>query len=399
MSSRDIVLLSPNFAPETGAAAQRVTALAEELSRAGHTVTVITHLPNYPQNTIYDGYDVSSPMLDTHGDTIVVRLRPWIVPQHNLPLRLLAESLFCVQAAFQTLRRKPALLVASSPYMFLGPVGLAVSRLIGAKYIWDVRDLTWLYPRVTGKRTYGLDRPLEMLMKWTGGKVDGLTTATDGLLRYFENRPPYAYAVPNGVRDEWLDELLQLEPPQTKPRPVITYAGLFGYNHGLSTVVEAAALLPEYDFVLAGDGPERDALEDRADELGLENLEFTGYLKPAQIVQQYRRADVLVSHVRRNPLFRSTQPAKMVEYMATGRPVVLAGEGEAVEIVEQNQLGFTTAPEDPAALADAIRRAVVERETVQRNTEFAREFVDRHRRRSILNQRFLTLISNLLERR
>ena len=378
-----IAIVAPNYDPETNAAAKRITSIAQRMS-GRHKVTVVTHLPHYPQNRIYEGYDVTSPDVREESGVEVVRLRPWLVPKASLPLRMAAETLFCIQASAHVLSRRPDLVLTSSPFMFLGPMGLLVSRVLGAAFVWDVRDLTWLYPRATGHRTYGTDRLLERLMLITARHSDALTTATDGLLGYFRDRPDRSMVVVNGVNDELLDELLDLPPAEPPDEPRALYAGLFGYNHALKTVLQAAELLPHVHFTLAGDGPDKAELIAFTKSRGLANVSFSGYLSKDELIGQYRRSTVLISHVRRNPLYRWTQPAKLWEYMATGRPVIHAGEGEAVDIVTRYDIGVAIPPQDAGALAAGIRMVLEAPEEARALGRRARAFVDTYRRRTKL---------------
>ena len=95
-SGRHVALLTPNYRPESNAASQRLTSLAEHLARSGHHVTVVTLQPHYPQNRIYAGFDTRSPAVADVEGVRVVRIRPWLVPKGNLLLRLLSEALFTV---------------------------------------------------------------------------------------------------------------------------------------------------------------------------------------------------------------------------------------------------------------------------------------------------------------
>ena len=391
-----LVLLTPHYLPEEGAAAQRATAMAEYLAAHGWQVSVVTLQPHYPQNRIYDGYDTRSPDRREERSVTVTRLRPWIVPKSSLALRLLSETLFCLQALPHALRTPADVVLASSPYMFLGPAGLLVGRCKGAKFIWDVRDLTWLYPRAAGKKTFGLDKMLERQMLAVARHADGLTTATEGLLSYFVARPECAIVLPNGVSDKRFDVLSGLPPPDPAC-PRVLYAGLFGYNHGLSTLIEAANRLPDIPFTLAGDGPEGDALRRQAAALGLENVTFTGYLSGARLLEEYRRATLLVSHVRKNPLFEWTQPAKLWEYMATGRPVIHAGEGEVVWIIQEHDIALTVPPEDPDALAASIRTLLCDPARSATLGARGQAFVAAHRKRGSILERLSTLLDAVVE--
>lgn len=397
---RSIVLAVHNYTPETNAAAKRATATATYLARQGWQVTVITLLPHHPQNELYEGYNVKAPHVTLEEKVKVIRLRPWLVPKDSLALRLISETIFSLQVFSHLLRNRYDLVFASSPYMFLGPLGLLASRLKGVPFVWDVRDLTWLYPKAAGKRTFGLDRLLEALMRFTARSADALTTATEGLLSYFEKRPACAATIPNAVSDDLLRtfEPLCHSQPFVNESINIVYAGLFGYNHGLTTLVEAARLLPEVQFTLCGDGPESELLKGLAQEYELRNVSFAGYLNPSKLLVHYEQADILVSHVRQQPIFKWTQPAKLWEYMATGRPVIHAGEGEASRILEENDIALSIAPEQPQQLADAILQLISDPKRACDLGLRGRHFVEQARSRERLTRDLEELLKTVLER-
>lgn len=391
---KSIIIAAPNYHPETGAAAKRITAMAEYLAQHGWRVTVVTLLPHYPQNKIYAGYEGPAPRKSEENGVTVIRYRPWIVPKANLALRLLSETVFCLQAMLYILRHKTDVVLASSPHMFLGPLGLLGSRLRGTKFVWDVRDLTWLYPRATGKRTFGLDRLLDLWMRAVASRCDAFTAATEGLHHYFSKHPSLAVTLPNGISDHLFKRLAMLEPSQGPP--LVAYVGLFGYNHNLTTVIDAASRLPHINVVLVGDGPERDHLQKRAASYGLNNIAFVGYLSGEKLEDLYRRATLLISHVRQHPIYQWTQPAKLWEYMATGRPVIHAGEGEAVKIINEHDIGITVPPDNPQALARAINDLVKDPARAAALGERGRKFVEAHRRHSVLFKQLADLLDALV---
>lgn len=391
-----VVLVGPHYQPESNAGSRRITSFTEALVQRGWQVTVVTLLPHHPQNKIFEGYDVASPHRSFENGVEVVRLRPWIVKKNNLVLRLISELLFCFQALPHLLRTPASIVVASSPYMFLGPFGLVASRLKGARFLWDVRDLTWLYPRAVGKRTFGLDRPLEALMLQVASRVDALTTVTEGLLNYFSRRPASSTVIANGVSDGWLEYLLKLPPVIASAPPQVLYAGLLGYNQGLSTLIDAAELLPQVRFVLAGDGPESAELHNLVTSKGLANVSMPGHLTQEQLLELYRGSTILVGHLRGDQLHRWSQPSKVWEYMATGRPVIYAGEGEILTIIDGHGIGLTAPPQQPEALAAAIGELLADPEKARELGARGREFVVTHRRRSALLERFVELLDDLL---
>jgi len=277
--------------------------------------------------------------------------------------------------------------------MFLGPAGLLAARSRGASFAWDVRDLTWKYVQATGRRTFGADRALDALMTFTARHADTLTTATDGQLEELGAAARGRRAViTNGLTEEFIADLRGGTPAWADGRFTVVYAGLLGFPQGLGTLLDAAALTPEVRFVLAGDGPERAKLEAQAAGSGLSNVEFLGHLDLARLRDLYASADVLVAMLRGSEAFKVAQPSKVWEYMATGRPVVFAGECETTRIMTDADLGLVVPPEDAEALARAIRRLAGDAEERSRLGRRGQAFVMAERRRDVILDRWERLL-------
>lgn len=393
---KNITIISPNYHPETNAAAKRSTALAEFLAANQWKVTVITNLPHYPQNELYKGYE-SVKSLKLEKGVKVLRLRPWIVSKKSLPLRLLSEITFGLKAIKAFLSYSSSILFTTSPYMFLGPMGLIIGRLRKVKVVWEIRDLTWQYARATGKRTFGLDKLIEGIMQWVVSKLDGLVTVTEGILNNFDNLPNHHIVIPNGVTDEFmfsLEKALANNKTQAKTITVL-YAGLLGFPQGLSTLIQAAKLLPKVQFRLVGDGAEKKLLEDLAQELSLNNVIFTGYVSSEEVLHNYAQADILVALLRHNPAFEIAQPSKLWEYMSTGKPVIFCGKGEAAHIIDQHKTGLSVIPENPEALARAIQKLIDQPKLAESYGKNGKRFIQEYRCRQSLTNKLKVFLEQI----
>ena len=137
----------------------------------------------------------------------------------------------------------------------------------------------------------------------------------------------------------------------------VLFGGNMGMAQALDTVVDAAQRLshvPEIQFVFAGDGVDRARLETSAKEGGLTNVRFLGRQPPERMPHLYALSDLLLAHLKKDPLFKISIPGKLFNYMACQRPVLMAGEGDAADIVEDAEAGVTCPAEDPEALAKAV---------------------------------------------
>lgn len=396
MTRGHIAFMASHFRPESNAGANRITALAEFLAQVGWKVTVVTQLPHHPQNKIYPGWESAdnTPVKEDYGIE-VIRLRPWLVPKDKLHWRLLSELVFSVRAVRRLRRLQADVYFSSSPYMFVGPATALLARMKRSPFAWDVRDLTWLYPGAAGRRTFRVDKVLASLMRWTARQARLLTATTHSQLAYFGDINGVSLMLPNGVSRKLFQQLSQLEEPFVEgKRPIVAYAGLFGYNHNLRIVAEAAKLVPEAEFLLVGDGPEKIAIE--AEYMGVPNLEFRPYQPFEALLQVYSSADILLQHFRKSPVFQAVQSAKVFEYMAAGRPVIYASEGEAIQLMLEQQIGLAVAPDDPQALAKSIRSLIANPVEARSMAERAKEFVRSHRIREELFRDYDALLRQLI---
>jgi glycosyltransferase involved in cell wall biosynthesis len=138
----------------------------------------------------------------------------------------------------------------------------------------------------------------------------------------------------------------------------VMYAGNIGAAQGLDTVLEAAQALNDLSnvqFVLIGDGVAADSLRHMAESRSLDNVRFLGRFPESEMSSLFAQADVLLIHLKDDPLFRITIPHKVFSYMAAGKPILAAVEGDAADIVLQARAGLTCPPENALALADALR--------------------------------------------
>jgi glycosyltransferase involved in cell wall biosynthesis len=138
----------------------------------------------------------------------------------------------------------------------------------------------------------------------------------------------------------------------------VGFVGTLGHANVLETLIDAAKLLEpgEARVVVVGHGPERDSLVARA--AGAPNITFTGPIPKAQVGAAIKRFDACYVGYRRSPLYRfGVSPNKLYEYMAAGRPVIFAADA-ANQPVREADCGRTIPPEDPVALAAAIRSLI-----------------------------------------
>ena len=167
---------------------------------------------------------------------------------------------------------------------------------------------------------------------------------------------------------------------------VVTYAGALGLANDIPTILRAAHRLkddePQIRFVLIGDGKERAKLEKMAKELRLDNITFAGAIAKMKMPDALAASDACIATLKNIPMFKTTYPNKVFDYMAAGRPIILAIDGVIRKVIESAKGGIFVPPENHAALADAVSSLCNNRFEAKTMGAAARSYVvenfDRH---------------------
>lgn len=179
---------------------------------------------------------------------------------------------------------------------------------------------------------------------------------------------------------------------------VATYAGALGLANDIPTILRAAERLrgrPEVHFLLVGDGKERANLELLARQLDLRNVTFTGPRPKAEMAEVLAASDVCIATLQDIPMFRTTYPNKVFDYMAAGRPTVLAIDGVIRQVVEAANGGVFVPPGDDAALAAAIDALSRDPARARAMGQAARAYVVEHFNRRQQAVQFAELVHHL----
>lgn len=132
-------------------------------------------------------------------------------------------------------------------------------------------------------------------------------------------------------------------------RPVV-FAGRLSPEKGVDTLIEAAAG-DGFSLEIAGDGPERARLQELADRVAPGRVRFHGLLPRAEVLSLFRAAAAVAVPSR----WWENQPMTVLEALASGAPVVASDLGGLSELIEPGVTGLLVAPNDPEALARALR--------------------------------------------
>lgn len=172
-------------------------------------------------------------------------------------------------------------------------------------------------------------------------------------------------------------------------------------SNDLGVILEAAALLQDWDdiiFILIGDGKEKPALISRAEDMQLKNLKFLPPIPKTEMPEALAAADACIAILKPIPLYGTVYPNKVFDYMAAGRPVILAMEGVIRQVIETAQAGIPVPPGDPRSLAEAITTLVNNPGSGVVMGKMGHEYVKTHFDRPAQAEKLAQVIENLTKR-
>jgi glycosyltransferase involved in cell wall biosynthesis len=354
-----VLVLTQYFWPESF----RINDVVEGLAGRGHEVTVYTGLPNYPAGKFFEGYGFLGPYTEKRHGAEVRRVP--LLPRGNggsvrLALNYLSHAkMATLLAPFRVRGEFDAILVYEPSPMTIGIPARVLRALKGAPLVFWVQDLWPESLSATGAvRSPALLGLVDRLIKWIYRGCDRVLVQSEAFIPSLEAhgvpREKIRY-LPNSAESFY--RKMTVEKSDVGEGFSVLYAGNIGAAQDFPTILAAAERVRDVQWIIVGDGRMRPWVESEVKARGLANVRLLGQRPPEEMPRLFAQADVLLATLRREPIFAYTIPSKIQSYLACGRPVIAAMEGEGGRIIRSARAGWAVPPEDPAALADAVLAA------------------------------------------
>jgi glycosyltransferase involved in cell wall biosynthesis len=299
----------------------------------------------------------------------ILRVWSYIAPNAGVFPRFANFLSYMASAVGWTLtRERPDVIVATTPQFFCGWAGVIVGRLRGIPTVLDVRDI-WpeSIERVGAMRQGIVIRLLERLERAMYRGADEVVTVTQGCLDHIRAVLPmgrHVSLITNGVDPAYFSPLnVPGDFKQRWARPdqvVCSYVGTIGLGYDFELLLDAAEILRSQKrgdlvFWMVGDGSRRVSWESAVQKRGLEShIRFLGRQDREATRAVIASSDCLVIPYKDDDFFNGKLPFKMFEFMAMGKPTILAGRGEAADVIHQACAGKVIEPGNPDALLAAV---------------------------------------------
>lgn len=394
-----LLVLSQYFWPENF----RINDVVEGLVERGHQVTVYTGLPNYPGGRFFSGYGFTGPLREGYKGA-EVRRAP-LIPRGSgsggrLALNYLSHALSAALFAPWLVRgRFDAILVYEPSPMTIGIPARALRSMKRAPLVFWVQDLWPESLSATGAvKSRFLLGLVDRLIKWIYGRCDRVLVQSEAFVPSVEahgvERARITY-LPNSAEAFYRKIKPRSDDAEAAELPAgfrVMYAGNIGAAQDFGTILAAAQRLKSathIQWIVIGEGRMRPWVEEQVASRGLQHcVHLLGSRPPERMPRYFAHADVLLATLARQPIFAVTIPSKIQSYIACGRPVIAALEGEGGRIIREAAAGWAVPPEDPEALADAVLAASrLDRSELDEMGNRGEAFFRRHFEREMLLDR------------
>lgn len=363
-----VLVVSQYFWPESFI----INDLVKSLSAQGHVVKVLTGKPNYPDGAVFDGYQACGYQEENYETTVSVCRAP-LRPRgssgaKNLILNYLSyivNGLKFYPDAVKGESYDAIFVFAPSPITSVIPAIYLKWKLKSHLAVW-VQDL---WPESLSATGFIRNKSLLRVVGWV---VRGIYACVDTLLvqsRAFRE-PVARYADPGKV--VYYPNCYQDTPSGSEETRIpasllaelenhfcLVFAGNLGTAQSVETLVEVADRLRHLSrlrIVLVGSGSMLSWIESQKKSRSLDNLVLAGRFPVSEMPNFFSRATGLLVTLKQDEAFSYTIPSKVQAYLAAGRPIVAALDGEGARIIQEANAGLTSPAQDAEGMARCIEQ-------------------------------------------
>jgi glycosyltransferase involved in cell wall biosynthesis len=380
---------------------------ARTLATQGHQVTVIASPVSYLTGSAL----TPSPLAvgrETGKEVRVIRAYTYGGLHKSFVQRVFVFISFMTSSFFIGLGIKNVDVVwGTSPPIFQGVTAWLLARLKRIPFLFEVRDLWPTFAIAVGVlRNPILIKLSFWLERFLYRRADRVIVNSPGYEAHVTERGARRVdLIPNGADPEMFDPtndgLAFRSANHLEGKFVVLYAGAHGLSNDLGVVLEAARMLQngtatsEIIFMFLGDGKEKPALQKQAAGMGLTNVLFLPPIPKAEMADALAGADACLAILKPLEEYKTTYPNKVFDYMAAGRPVVLAIDGVIREVVEAAGCGIFTQPGNPSELAEAIRKLSANKHEARIMGSRGRTYLEDHFSRAVIADKLLEVLKNM----
>lgn len=401
-----IILIHQAFVSPEEAGGTRHYELGQHVVERGHQFTIVTSDLNYLTGKAH--HQKQALVSEEQVDGIrILRAYTYASLHVSFIWRVVSFVSFMITSVWAGLRAGPVdLVMGTTPPIFQAVSAWLIAFLRRRPFLLEIRDLWPSFAIDMGiLRNPILIRLAKWLERFLYARATHLLVNSPAYRDYLIQQGVPAHKItliPNGVTTGMFDPTAKGEELRESWHLngsfVVTYAGALGAANDIANILRAAERLRDQDhirFLLVGDGKERKSLEIIAKEKQLTNVLFTGSVAKAHIPEVLAASDACVATLQNIPMFTTTYPNKVFDYMAAGRPTILGIDGVIRQVMDEAQAGIFVTPGNDQALAEAVLTLANNPTKAQAMGLSGRAYVEKHFERSEQSQGFIKLLESL----
>ncbi|HEY60185.1 MAG TPA: glycosyltransferase family 4 protein [Anaerolineae bacterium] len=335
--------------------------IARILAEKGNKVTIIASPISYLTG---EKNKPNSQKLNTYSNITIFRTYTYPALHKSFFHRLISFFSFMVSSFLRSLYIKKVDVVwGTSPPIFQGFTAWLIARLKRVPFLFEVRDLWPAFAIAVGVlKNKFIIRISLWLEQFLYRHADQIIVNSPGFINHVRSRGGKRIGlIPNGsdasMFDPNADRQTIRKLHDLENKYIVLYAGAHGMSNDLEVILKAAQIIQQQKnirIVLIGDGKEKQNLQTKADAMKLSNVSFIDPVPKIEMKEVLAAADVCIAILKPVDLYKTTYPNKVFDYMAAGRPIILAIDGVIREVVEEAGCGIYTTPGNVQEMANAI---------------------------------------------
>lgn len=367
----------------------RISDICEEMVRRGHEVQVVTGYPNYPEGKLYDGYGKGK-----HIDEVIngVKVhRCYTVPRETGTVKRMMNYYSYATSA--------------TKYVLSGQCVASDGGNFDVVFCNQLSPVMMAYAAIAYKKKHRVPIVMYCLDLWPESLIAGGITRESKIYKYYHHVSKRIYRQMDkilitsrmfsdylqkefGIKKSRIEYLPQYAEGIFEELPAkeengtfdFMFAGNIGEIQSVETILKAAEYLQNepVKIHIIGGGTDLERLQKIKEEEQLDNVVFYGRRPLEEMPEFYKKADAMLVTLAADPVLSLTLPGKVQSYMAVGKPIIGAIDGETKKVIEEAECGLCGNADNAELLAENIRRFIsddIDRKQFGRN---ARKFYERY---------------------
>lgn len=399
-----ILLIHQAFASLDEPGGTRHHEFARFLADEGHQVSIIASKVSYLTGS--SGNHSKSIEYDMDGKITIYRSYTYSALHKSFIHRIISYFSFMVSSFFTAIKIKNIDVVwGTTPPIFQSVTAWLIATLKRTPFLLEIRDLWPAFAVAVGvlknKAIIHLSLWLE---KFLYHHADKIIVNSPGFIDHVQSRGGQEVAlIPNGADERYFnaDSSISLRKElDWEGKFVVLYAGAHGMSNDLEIVLQTAKLLQlekQILFIFLGDGKEKNILIQKATDMQLSNVQFLNPVPKTEIANYLQASDACLAILKPIELYKTTYPNKVFDYMAAGKPVILAIDGVIREVVESANCGYFCEPGNPEYIANIIRKMdQLDKKAFSLLGSNGKRYLNQHFDRKIIAESFSDILDKMV---